>query len=423
MRSFYTLLLLMIPFFAQAQELNVKEFYQDPTDISAAKYVVNDLNGSPCALIKLGLVIPEVEFEGDLIKSEYKDGEWWLYLIEDSNYLTVKTKKYLPLRYEFEPLTPKMTYIMLVEVPVMADAENLPTGTVNIDGSVRDVDVYVDGEKVSSIVPFKYNGTDGEHVLEMRAPGFNVERTVFTIELNREKDLYVKMKAEGSFNLNGISYEMVNVPAGSFYMGSDEKQRNSTFNYEQPVHSVTLRSYRIGVTEVTQALWEEIMGSNPSMNVGSTYPVENVTFDDVQLFIQRLNEKCGTDFRLPTEAEWEYAARNCGTESPEHFSGSSKSDKTAHKGARTAMVATKAPNELGLYDMCGNVAEWCSDFLAKYSQAKAVNPTGPEMGVRRIVRGGSYQDDEWHMRNAARGHQKPSEPSPKIGFRLAMDNF
>lgn len=73
--------------------------------------------------------------------------------------------------------------------------------------------------------------------------------------------------------------------------------------------------------------------------------------------------------------------------------------------------------------MCGNVAEWCSDFLAKYSQAKAVNPTGPEMGVRRVVRGGSYQDDEWHMRNAARGHQKPSEPSPKIGFRLAMDNF
>ena len=134
---------------------------------------------------------------------------------------------------------------MLVEVPVMADAENLPTGTVNIDGSVRDVDVYVDGEKVSSIVPFKYNGTDGEHVLEMRAPGFNVERTVFTVELNRKKDLYVKMKAEGSFNLNGISYEMVNVPAGSFYMGSDEKQRNSTFNYEQPVHSVTLHSYRI----------------------------------------------------------------------------------------------------------------------------------------------------------------------------------
>ncbi len=409
-----------ISLISHAQELTVKKFNMDAADISAAKYIVKDLNGDPCALVKLGLVLPDAEFEGDIIQSEYKDGEWWIYFVEGSNYITVKSQKYLPLRYEFDPLQPKMTYIMLVEIPAVIQT-NVPTGTVNIDASIRNVDVYVDGEKVSSIVPFKYKGTDGEHILEMRAPGYNVERTLFNIELNRKSDIFIKMKAEGSFSLNGISYEMVNVPAGSFYMGSAEKNKKSTTSYEQPVHSVTLRGYRIGVTEVTQALWVEIMGSNPSMNVGMNNPVENVTFDDVQEFIKRLNEKCGTDFRLPTEAEWEYAARNCGTESPEFFSGNSHSDKTAQKGAHTSNVALKQPNALGLYDMSGNVAEWCSDYLAKYSPEKVVNPTGPEMGIRRIVRGGSCQDDDWNLRNASRGHQKPSEPSPVIGFRLAMD--
>lgn len=404
-----------------SQELVVKEFRPDPTDISALKFEVKDFGGEPCALIKLGLVLTDVTFEGDVVKAEYKEGEWWLYLIDGATWLNIKTKKYLPLRYEFEPLVKKTVYLMQVEVPqIKTDG---PTGKMTITSNVTDADVYVDGEKVSSIMPFTYEGAEGEHILEVRAPGYNTEKTTFFIQLRRKLSLNMMLKAEGSLSLNGVSYEMVPVMGGDFKMGSIAKKgKAGGFNYDQPAHFVSLRAFKIGKTEVSQALWKEIMGSNPSYNQGVDLPVENVSWYDVMEFIEKLNARCGTHYRLPTEAEWEYAARYCGGGDPDSYSGTGTFEKSVVKGASTAPVGMKAPNPIGLYDMSGNVAEWCSDWLSKYTDTPLLNPQGPKTGVQKIIRGGAFSDDPWFMNCSSRGHAKPDMTSPTIGFRLAEDD-
>lgn len=152
-------------------------------------------------------------------------------------------------------------------------------------------------------------------------------------------------------------------------------------SYESPVHSVSLRPYKIGVTEVSQALWKAVMGSNPSLRQGDDLPVENVSWYEVQEFIEKLNAESGMHFRLPTEAEWEFAARAGG--SPNEPAGG-KSTKVAASGVSTSPLATKTPNAYGLYDMSGNVAEWCSDYLSRYKADAVVNPTGPEKGIQKL---------------------------------------
>lgn len=403
-----------------SQELKVKEFYKDESAIDAIKFQVKDANGEPTALIKIGLTIADVIFEGDILKNEYKDGEYWVYMENGARWLNIKTKRYLPLRYDFEPVAANCTYIMQIEKPAVA--YDGPTGTVVISGNVRDADLYVDGEKLSSVLPYEYKGSEGEHIVELKANGYNTERSKINVELNKKLNHYVTMYNEGTFTLNGISYEMVRVDGGTFFMGSgSDGNKKNTFSYEKPVHEVTLRSFSIGKTEVTQALWIEVMGSNPSVHVGGNLPVENVTWKDCNEFIKKLNEKTGMHFRLPTEAEWEYAARSRGMSDADGYSGEGSLNRVANVGSATIGVGLKQANQLGLHDMSGNVAEWCSDWLGKYTAVKVLNPTGATMGVRKVVRGGSCKDDEWFLRTACRSSEKPGESSPFIGLRLAQD--
>lgn len=402
-----------------AQELTMKSFLADPSDLSAAKYEVKDYSGTPCALLKIGLVLSDVIFEGDIVKSEYREGEWWVYFSEGASWLTVKSDKYLPLRCEFEPLEKKQTYLMLIELPA---GGKVPTGKMTISCNVKDADVYVDGEKTSSILPFTYEGREGEHRVEIRANGYNTETVPFTIQLNRRGSMTVTLKTAGSFSVNGISYEMVRMDAGQFKMGSAKKVKTGSFNYAQPAHTVTLRAFKIGKTEVSQALWKEIMGNNPSINQGPDLPVENVSWYDAMEFIEKLNERCGTHFRLPTEAEWEYAARSGGISDPDEIAGNGAFDRHVSRGNTTSPVGIRLPNQAGIHDMSGNVAEWCSDWLAKYTPGAQSNPAGPEKGIRKIIRGGAFNDDTTSMECATRGHAKPDTMSPAIGFRLALDD-
>lgn len=405
---------------AEAQELNMKEFRADPTDISAVKYEVKDFGGDPCALLKIGLVLTDVVFEGDVVKSEYHEGEWWVYLVDGANWLNIKTTKYPPLRCEFAPLQMKTVYLMQVEIPQMAGKG--PTGKIVITSNVKDADVYVDGEKMSSILPFTYEGAEGEHRVEVRANGYNPEKSVFSIQLNRKGSININLKVAGSFSVDGISYEMVRIPGGQFKMGSAKKIKTGGFNYAQPAHNVTLRTFKMGKTEVPQALWVAIMGSNPSVNQGPDLPVENVTWYEAMEFIEKLNARCGTHFRLPTEAEWEYAARSCGSTDPDDLSQNGPIDKYVNRGNSTAPVGIRLPNLAGLVDMSGNVAEWCADWLSKYAPGSQMNPSGPSNGIQKIVRGGAFNDDISQMECAARGHAKPDTTSPTIGFRLAEDD-
>ena len=200
---------------------------------------------------------------------------------------------------------------------------------------------------------------------------------------------------------------------------------NDGYEMETPAHEVTLSDFAIGETEVTQALWQAVMGSNPSNFKGNLQlPVENVTWDECQTFISKLNELTGKRFRLPTDAEWEFAAYGGNNSNGTIFAGSDDIDQVGWYGvnsnSQTHPVASKQPNELGLYDMTGNVWEWCQDWYGRYTNNAQVNPTGPTYGTQRVYRGGSYYNDARFCRIYYGGTGIPSSFSVNRGFRLAM---
>jgi len=256
---------------------------------------------------------------------------------------------------------------------------------------------------------------------------FSVEVTSLTFSTT----YYVRAYA---INTEGIAYgneinfttvsafEMVFVQGGTFTMGSfgDIVEPN-----EKPAHKVTLSSFNIGKYEVTEGEWKTIMGSNPSkVPKGNNYPVEGVSWHDVQEFVSKLNVRTGKNYRLPTEAEWEYAAKGGEQTIIYEYSGGSNINDLAwyignsSNGKRT--VGTQAPNQLGIYDMSGNVYEWCEDWYGTYSGEEQSNPTGPSFGSNRVMRGGSWNSNASGCRNAARFSKNPNERNLDIGFRLVF---
>ena len=226
-----------------------------------------------------------------------------------------------------------------------------------------------------------------------------------------------------TYTVNGVTFKMIAVEGGTFMMGSSDDDSDA-YDREKPRHQVTLSSFSIGETEVTQELWQAVMGSNPCYFKGSKLPVEKVSWNDCQTFITKLNQLTGLTFRLPTEAEWEFAARG-GTQSRGYiFSGSNTIGDVAwytdNSGNSTHPVATKAPNELGIYDMSGNVWEWCQDWYGDYSSGSQINPTGPSSGSLRVRRGGSWGHVATNCRVASRENNSPTRPIDNLGFRLAL---
>lgn len=227
-----------------------------------------------------------------------------------------------------------------------------------------------------------------------------------------------------TFTVNGVSFKMITVEGGTFTMGASDDDEEAYYN-EKPSHEVTLSSYAIGETEVTQALWLAVMGSNPSRFTGDlTRPVECVSWIDCQAFIINLNQLTGKTFRLPTEAEWEIAARG-GNESMDYkYAGSNDINEVAwnrgNSSSKTHPVATKAPNELGLYDMSGNVREWVQDWFSAYTSAPQVNPTGPATGSLKVFRGGSYETTYKECFVTYRYMREVTFRQSYLGLRLAL---
>ncbi|MBO8433580.1 MAG: formylglycine-generating enzyme family protein [Bacteroidetes bacterium] len=218
---------------------------------------------------------------------------------------------------------------------------------------------------------------------------------------------------------------MVHVEGGTFRMGVTEEQGRDAWDNEKPVHRVTLSSYLIGKHEVTQALWEEVMGSNPSHNKqGGDYPVECVSWNDCQEFIEKLNARTGMMFRLPREAEWEYAARGGNRSKGYKYAGSNNLDDVGwygdNSGRHTYPVGEKKPNELGLYDMSGNVLEWCQDWYGAYSSEAQTNPTGPQSRDFRVLRGGGSWYDARCCRVSDRNSFDPGDRDDSFGLRLVL---
>jgi formylglycine-generating enzyme required for sulfatase activity len=198
---------------------------------------------------------------------------------------------------------------------------------------------------------------------------------------------------------------MVYVEGGTFTMGCTSEQGSDCWDWENPVHQVTLDGFYIGKYEVTQAEWKEIMGTSISQQrdkagasslygTGDNYPMYYVSWDEVQEFIRKLNAQTGGNYRLPTEAEWEYAAKGGNQSQGYKYSGSNNASEVAwydnNSSSSTHPVGQKKANELGIYDMSGNVWEWCSDWYGSYSSNSQVNPKSPSSGSCRVVRGGSW---------------------------------
>ena len=281
-----------------------------------------------------------------------------------------------------------------------------------------DISVYfsMDGGKTFGAALQQVTGNVGKNV----SAGSNTIVWDVLAELDKfqGENIVFKVKATPSFTI-----EMVLVQGGTFTMGCTSEQGSDCDGDESPSHRVTVSSFYMSKYEITQKQWVEIMGSNPSSFKGDNLPVELVSWDDVQEFIRKLNAKTGKQYRLPTEAEWEYAARG-GTKSKGYkYSGSNTLSNVAwsdeNSGGETHPVGSKMPNELGLYDMSGNVWEWCWDWYGDYGSSAQTNPTGPSSGSYRVNRGGSWRSYAWDCRVTYRfNYSYPGRRRNSIGFRL-----
>ena len=290
-------------------------------------------------------------------------------------------------------------------------------------GSVGDVFCSTDGGRTWSNPLRRVTGDVNKQVQA------GSHRIVWDVLSEREKlagaNICFKVEVNsGRFMVNGVSFEMVRVEGGTFRMGATSEQEDEADSDEKPVHGVTLSSYYIGKTEVTQALWQAVMGSNPSRFEGSDLPVECVSWNDCQEFIQKLNRLTGRNFRLPTEAEWEFACRGGNNSRGYKYSGSNNLGSVAwyedNSGGQTHPVGTKAPNELGIFDMSGNVWEWCNDWYGNYTSNSQTNPTGSQSGSCRVNRGGSWFSIAGDCRSSDRGGDSPACRNNNLGLRLAL---
>ena len=221
-----------------------------------------------------------------------------------------------------------------------------------------------------------------------------------------------------------IISNMVRIEGGTFTMGSESKPIGNTFFTELPLHKVTISSFYPCRYEVTQEEWERVMGNNPSRFINDKCPVEIVSWEDCLLFIRKFNIMTGKELRLPTEAEWEFAARGGNYSRGYTYSGGNVIDSVAwYKGnsnGHSHPVGQKCPNELRLYDMSGNVWEWCGDWAGEYNFYLQTDPVGPSSAINRIYRGGSWRYGEENCRVSLRGNHTPIVRNCNLGLRLAI---
>ena len=428
----------------QAQQLKVIEFRADLTLTDAVQYPKEDFNGERCGLIKLGLALPksDVAFEGDIISFEYKEGEWWIYMPRDSNWLTIKSKSsaYLPLRYEFEGLQGNVTYVMNVEKPSVGPEPEviseqylvfqlLPANAVlEVNGQLWEVESDGTAMKFVDFGTYSYRVQSDGYQTNMGEVIVNDPDKPKIVSLILSRIL----KDEETFTVDGVSFTMKLVEGGVFQMGTSKHSYDDYDSYDGAVpisiHSVTLSNYYMGESEVTQALWKVVMGTNPSYFKGDNLPVEQVSWNDCQEFIRKLNQKTNRNFRLPTEAEWEYAARGGWKSLGYKYAGSNNISDVAwywdssDDAPPTHSVKTKQPNELDLYDMSGNVWEWCRDWYdsSYYSDSPQFNPQGPSSGFFRVLRGGCCVSCAMDCQVSGRDFASPSDREQRMGFRLCL---
>ena len=296
---------------------------------------------------------------------------------------------------------------------------------VTLSCNVPTATLYIDGSSYGKVEGTRFLKT-GSHSVKLEAQGYEPLTQTITVGSTSKTFTFSMKKKEDPLPpvIRSLINNMVRVEGGTFTMGATSEQGSDADSDEKPAHQVTLSSFNIGKYEVTQEEWQAVMGSNPSGFKGVKHPVENVSWNDCQEFIRKLNSMTGKHFRLPTEAEWEYAARGGNKSRGYKYAGSNDHGSVAwydgNSGSKTHDVGQKQPNELGLYDMSGNVWEWCQDWKGSYSSGSQTNPTGPSSGSYRVIRGGSWRSSAGYCRVALRSYYTPDNRYIALGLRLVL---
>ena len=445
---------------AIAQKITVESFKLVPSDLTAQTQPRKDLNNRNCAVVKVQFVGELTNIEGNVIMPLVRrNNETWVYMPQNTRQMKVITKNYLPLMvtfadYDVERLESNRTYVLTLLGNSQQQVQQSQTLTIRYSPSIATV--LVDNKMVNGS-----NGVAqttlpvGQHSYIVACNGYESEEGMVKLKASAPSNIQITLTKEATATQqstvsqttvaqqpvvqtpvsnvdnisipvkDGISIDMVRVEAGTFTMGATPEMENP-FGDEKPTHKVTLTNdYYIGKYEVTQALWQAVMSNNPSFNNGDNLPVENVSWNDCQEFISKLNSITGKTFRLPTEAEWEYAARGGKKSRGYLYSGSSNLSDVAwyadNSGSKAHSVGTKQSNELGIYDMAGNVSEWCQDWYGKYSSSSKTNPTGANSGSRRVIRGGSWFNAARSCRSSFRNNFAPGYHNRGyLGLRLVL---
>jgi formylglycine-generating enzyme required for sulfatase activity len=307
--------------------------------------------------------------------------------------------------------------VLLLKKKKQAAAPVGPTGSIQIESTPTGAKIYRGGADTG----FKTNATlhgvpAGTHVIKLTLDGYKDNEQSVEVLAGQTALIQATMILSSV-----LEPELVRIPGGTFLMGSDSEE---SLPEEKPVHQVTVSPFQIAKFEVTQEQWVSVMGTNPSSFRGDRLPVENLQWDDVQPFIQRLNELTGKRYRLPTEAEWEFACR-AGTTGDRYGDLNSIAWYNGNSGGTTHEVGGKLPNFFGLYDMLGNAFEWCSDWFGDYTADPQINPKGPDTPTpgtpHHIIRGGSWLLEAVAARAPFRSLHVPAHKADVIGFRLAME--
>ena len=351
----------------------------------------------------------------------------------------------------FRSATQSVTLVKQEKKEVVIPALQPMCGSLNVDFDPLDANVYLDGKLIGKSPNIFSEIVEGKHIIKITKDGFADYEGEVSIRDNQQTSvagsLQKKQPAAAevqddkilTFSVQGVEFTMVKVQGGSFTMGATSEQGKDAESDERPAQQVTLSDYFIGQTEVTQALWEAVMQESvestakkngwENCGIGLDYPMCYVSYEDCITFITRLNSYLafqlnGKTFALPTEAQWEYAARGGIENKGYKYAGSNQLSAVAwlesNSNRSTHPVAQKQPNELGLYDMSGNVYEWCSDWYDDYSTSAKKNPKGPTRGSYRVIRGGAWCHNAGCCRVSYRANYLPTNKGNGIGFRLCL---
>ncbi len=447
---------------------------KDMYKMKEQSFTVNDAGQTTNAFITMtaNFVTLTVNTDTDsdiYIDEEYKGkGRWTGRLSDGSHFIEARKVNHRP--------TNKTVDLVLGETKTITlDTPTPINGSCEINSSPMGATIYIDGKNYGETPNYINEIIVGTHELKLEKQGCTPITKTISIKEGETLSVSEKLvsqqttdnrqQASGNaggnetFTVNGVSFTMIKVEDGTFQMGATSEQGSDAFSNDKPVHSVTLSDYYIGETEVTVGLfrkfinetgyrtdadkkggsyiwngsyWVLTSGVNWQCDVNGkirsasedNHPVIHVSWYDANEFCEWLNNKTGKNFRLPTEAEWEYAARGGNESQGYKYSGSNTIGNVAwyldNSGNATHNVKTKSPNELGIYDMSGNVWEWCEDYYGGYSSGSQTNPTGPSTGSNRVLRGGSWLNYEKSCRVSIRSFNNPDVRFSNHGFRLAL---